>query len=71
MGLLATFAGMIIFTAPESIAQMLKVQMPGILATQPGLLVSDDRRGRRMINFRHSPSASHPAGLDLLECLDP
>ena len=40
MGLLATFAGMIIFTAPESIAQILKIQLPGILATQPGLLVS-------------------------------
>ena len=40
LGLLATFLGMVIFTAPETVAQILKLQLPGILATQPGLLVS-------------------------------
>jgi hypothetical protein len=43
LGLLATFAGMVICTAPETLFQMLKMPLPGILATQPGLLVSEGR----------------------------
>ena len=39
LGLLATFAGMILFTAPESLFQLFKVPLPGVLASQPGLLV--------------------------------
>ncbi len=31
---------MVAFTAPETIAQILKLELPGVLATQPGLLIS-------------------------------
>lgn len=41
LGLIATFAGMIIFTAPESIMQLCKIPMPELIQSQPGLLVSD------------------------------
>lgn len=41
LGLIATFAGMIIFTAPESIMQLCKIPMPELIQSQPGLLVRD------------------------------
>ncbi|GAX86315.1 hypothetical protein CEUSTIGMA_g13727.t1 [Chlamydomonas eustigma] len=51
LGLLATFAGMVVFTAPESLAQALNFKLPGILATQPGLLISMKVAGVALSNW--------------------
>jgi hypothetical protein len=51
LGILATFLGMVVFTAPETICQICKVPLPGILATQPGLLISFKVAGCALTNF--------------------
>ena len=51
LGLLATFLGMVAFTAPETIAQILKMELPGVLANQPGLLISLKVAGVALSNW--------------------
>ncbi|KAG1661315.1 hypothetical protein FOA52_008662 [Chlamydomonas sp. UWO 241] len=40
LGLIATGGGVVLATAPETLMQALNLQLPGILASQPGILIS-------------------------------
>lgn len=51
LGLLATFSGLVVTTAPETLIQIFKLEFPELLATNPGLLISIKVAGVCFFNF--------------------